>query len=434
MKNLVGNMAIRKYRINVTKVLIILYMCMPLADTLNGYILLQLKSEFSVGQLYRIVLIFFTGFVFLKRGFSKILFEPTLILAAIFVLLSCIHIGFGNPLKEEILLLSQWILLPILLSGLLELKRREEFGKRETGCIFEVYSWMVPATIIIPKMMGIGFEVYSGGLGYKGLYYANNGVSFLVSVLVIYAFGRLFEKRSVLGIVKVCLLVVTCLLLGTKACMAAVAVGLFFSIFLSFRKNVVRGCATTLVVLMLFVAVGFVYHGYVSDKVNDILTRLAHMGNVYAGSILDVVTSGRTLKAKELTELMRGFGGYPVSLLVGMGNVGIVAEMDFFDLYFQYGFLGAAGVVMYGAKLAKKLQFDMGCYKILLIFSFVYSFIAGHVFNNAMSSMVVVLILSSTRLKRTKHEGGSGGLPQGQWRKYEDIGSSGDLQWRGIRI
>ena len=259
MKNLVGNMAIRKYRINVTKVLIILYMCMPLADTLNGYILLQLKSEFSVGQLYRIVLIFFTGFVFLKRGFSKILFEPTLILAAIFVLLSCIHIGFGNPLKEEILLLSQWILLPILLSGLLELKRREEFGKRETGCIFEVYSWMVPATIIIPKMMGIGFAVYSGGLGYKGLYYANNGVSFLVSVLVIYAFGRLFEKRNVLGIVKVCLLVVTCLLLGTKACMAAVAVGLFFSIFLSFRKNVVRGCATTLVVLVLFVAAGFVF-------------------------------------------------------------------------------------------------------------------------------------------------------------------------------
>lgn len=48
----------------------------------------------------------------------------------------------------------------------------------------------------------------------------------------------------------------------------------------------------------------------------------------------------------------------------------------------------------------------MGGYKILLIFSFVYSFIAGHVFNNAMSSMVVVLVLSSARLRRTKYEGG----------------------------
>lgn len=71
MKNLVGNMAIRKYRINVTKVLIILYMCMPLADTLNGYILLQLKSEFSVGQLYRIVLIFLQDLFSSKGDFRK---------------------------------------------------------------------------------------------------------------------------------------------------------------------------------------------------------------------------------------------------------------------------------------------------------------------------------------------------------------------------
>lgn len=405
MKNLAGNLVIRKYRISITNVMILLYVCMPIVDTLNGYILLQLKSDFSVGQLYRIILILFTGMVFLKQRFSKILFEPTLILTAIFVLLSCIHIGMGNPLKEEILLLSQWLLVPILLSGLLELKRRGEVGKETTDHIFEVYSWMVPATIIIPKMMGIGFAVYSGGLGYKGLYYANNGVSFLVSILVIHAFGTLFEKRSTLGIIKVCFLVVTCLLLGTKAVMAAVAVGLLYAFFRSFKKNVVRGCTTTLVILLLFIAVGFGYRGYVSDKVNDVLTRLAYMGNVYAGSILDVVTSGRTLKAKELTELMRDFGGYPVSLLVGMGNVGTVAEMDFFDLFFQYGFLGAAGAVIYGANLAKKLQFDSGGYKILLIFSSAYSFIAGHVFNNAMSSMVIVLILLSTGLRQPKHEG-----------------------------
>lgn len=73
MKNLVGNMAIRKYRINVTKVLIILYMCMPLVDTLNGYILLQLKSEFSVGQLYRIVLIFYRIYFPQKGIFENII-------------------------------------------------------------------------------------------------------------------------------------------------------------------------------------------------------------------------------------------------------------------------------------------------------------------------------------------------------------------------
>lgn len=71
MKNLVGNMVIRKYRISVTKVLIILYMCMPLVDTLNGYILLQLKSEFSVGQLYRIVLIFLQDLFSSKGDFRK---------------------------------------------------------------------------------------------------------------------------------------------------------------------------------------------------------------------------------------------------------------------------------------------------------------------------------------------------------------------------
>lgn len=390
----------RKLKLDSISILIFLYSCMPIVDSLNGYILLQLNRSFSLGQAYRFVLLALLFGIAFTKGVSLKRISLHIELIIVFAILSCFHILLYGKFGGEMAYLFQWMFIPLLLLGFIELKETGMIDQKTIAQVLDAYSWIVPATIFVPYILGIGFNTYAGDIGYKGFYYANNGVSFISSVLIIYSLCKLFVNLSFSGVVNSLLLFATCLMLGTKASAVAIIVALVFVLILSFKKNVLRGLLTTLLMVVVIIITYIFFERYISEKIMGLINRYNYMQTIYSKTFMDQVTSGRIIKINGLFQSMKTSSVYPWGYIWGMGDSGMVAEMDFLDLFFGYGIIGFMSLGIYIYKLFNVIHNRFSIYSLLLAFAVLYSAIVGHVFNNSMSSMVFVLILVAMDIRK----------------------------------
>lgn len=381
-----------------------LYSLLPLADTLNGFVIQELHSSLSVGQLYRFLLIAVILMqVFSYKKVSKKDFVPLLMIACSIILLCLIHLFLGRNLSDELSNGLQWLLFPIFVFGFSILDIHGQLYEEDREKILEIWQWFFPLTILVPKLLGGGYYTYGGNIGYKGFYYANNGVSFALSILVIYSLYRFCSELSIRDGIKFALCAWSCITIGTKSALIAIAVAV---VFLLFDKLNWKHFKRLLVIAVVFIAAYFLFQSFIEEKINAVIERYNYFNRmVFNNDFVATITSGRTGKADELWAQMQDgrWGCY----LFGLGNTNYVAEMDFLDLFFQFGIFGVLAFVIYAVFLKKDIFKSVGIYKRLIVVSVIYAIIVGHVFNNSMSTMVLVLIfVSISRKKQNEGEAG----------------------------
>jgi hypothetical protein len=211
-------------------------------------------------------------------------------------------------------------------------------------------------------------------------------VSFALSILVIYSLNRLYSEISVKNGIKFGLCAWACLTIGTKAGALSIIVAV---IILLLEKLSWKHIKKVLVVVIILVVAYFVFGTFIQEKITTIVNRYNYFNRILNNVFIDSITTGRTGKARDLwTEIQNG--GLACYIL-GLGYNNYLAEMDFFDLFFQFGILGVVAYILYVIHTNNTIKVS-GIYRKLVIFSLIYAFVVGHVFNNAMSSMVFALI------------------------------------------
>lgn len=404
----------RALLLDTNSVFITLFSIMPLVDSLNGYLLRSgFSTTISVGDLYRITVILVMFIFLFKRVSHSITF--VLSVAVAYGLVSVlIHNTLIHPEKinifSEINLLIQWMLSPLIIFSIITAVDLGTINRVSLEKTLNNLQWIAPLTILIPYALGLGYSTYHAAedelIGFKAFYYATNGISFMLIALFARAVYLFLSNKTKLNFAAVIINGVALALIGTKSTLAMLVAAFFIATYCIYGNRLLRllGGFALLTALMLVVWL------FASDEILSFLSPILgrwdyFSSSVYQGDILSALTSGRIDQiGVHWAELYsNNFSAF--ALFVGLGDLSSfirICEMDFFDAFFQFGIIGLSGLLAYLVfilKCARRYSEPRGFELCMIYFFIVYAFIVGHVFNNALSSMVFALfaVVAMTR-------------------------------------
>ena len=376
------------------RLLYLLFLPLPLVDSLNGMINGGGNEGFlSLGMLYRICIIAYCCFVILKGVIPK---------RALTVFVATIAL-FGLPhafdlIDASFLSLAIKTMLPVLcIEAFIKECSEGKLGRRDLEQLIDVWSVLFPLAVLLPLVLGLGFQTYGAeDVGYKGFFYAQNDLCFVLSILFFFCCGRVFRNASFLNAVKLLLTGICIVLLGMKSG--------YLLACLSVAYWVMRSEITLMKRVGIVVAIGFAALAaapFVSDAVGSILNRWMYFSNS-SDSFLDFFSSGRLERIPVAVDFLSSTESNPAWFIFGVGMrygeslapFGLV-EMDPIDLFFQFGALGTAFLLAYYLRfLSVKPSEDGRQYRFALLMAFALSISAGHVLNSALSAMAFAVMCS----------------------------------------
>lgn len=377
--------------------LISLFLLSPIVDSINGYLIFNGAasegSAGSIGQLYRFFILII----------SFLIIDRFLVKFCIFILFFyCYFFEFiGFTIHEYFpgfivgIVYSSKILFIFIVY--FSLKTIEKKGVDSYKIVeFFIYSSLIYSLILIfSTILGINSSTYEGSLGSKGLFASGNGLSIFlgVSSLVCFYYYNLSKNTRFMFIFLIVLL--SSIFVGTKASIVFMILGLFFILLKISSKY--KFLLTSLAFILFF------YFDVAS--IFSELFSIIYMRYQNSGSIFSFLASSRDIFLQDsinkfyvngwfLLRLIFGFGVFlsyrdPFSAIYKFDTL----ESDAMDTFFMYGIVGFSIYVFSFCfllfKFIKKKDFILFVATFCL---FGYSFLAGHVLFNAMSSMAISIL------------------------------------------
>lgn len=406
---------------NIESILILIsFGSIAIIDSINGFIIRNFDTIVSLGQIYRILLIIFMLYLITK--FRQFRIIPILIvgyLTLIQILYFLIYHGSVHILFNDLVEISKFILIIFIIEAFKALRIHEKNFKRLLRNIFLANLILFPVSLLIPKLLGVGYSMYSNNVGNSGFFYAANDLNAVLIILFAYGINILFQgnltrNKWISFSVIVLSIAASLILLGSKSSIAFTALIIFIYTIKFFkekkkyfsRKNIVLSL-TGIVVLMA--AAGIVFN----DDINKSLERHSYFFEKQAkeGNVISFIVTGRD---EFLSASYQAYVNADLKFLrfwLGVGSDthaketaayfsddrdSLIIEMDIWDTLFRYGFLGV--VIMYGyllliiyehVRLNQNYNFNfLLCFALLLM----YSSLGGHVLYSALSGSFLALV------------------------------------------
>lgn len=415
----VSSAATSKYN----NLLVCLYAAMPLVDSLNGFLLKGgVDLPISVGQAYRLAVVC-TLFWCSRRCLDKVSIAAVCAFGAYGFVAVTVHLVSGiSPasLIEELYLLAQWSLCPLMLVFLYSLLKGGLINFDFCERAFTVVGVVASLTILVPYAFGVGYSTYSsssGFTGYKAFYFATNGITFMMSTSFAFAVWKLLRSRKWTACVAAVMCGVSLLLIGTKTAYAVlVMVLILFAVRLAcneFGRDRNRALAILVGVFLIAVMVVVLAWGIIEPVVNRVIYRFNN-----SESFLSFITSGRTDRIAAHVEALVESKDVFLAFIFGIGDysdVFSICEMDYFDAFFFLGATGLAVLVAFTVCLLRKCR-SFNLFSALTLFSFAYAFVVGHLFTNSLSSsMFCIIVLGLLSFRKDDEPSQRDVLPMGLW-------------------
>ena len=392
-------------RIDANLLFIFLISIMPLVDTLNGMIIRGgSASSLTIGDFYRLIVIVAFVSIYLckfSQG-STVLLLISVCLGLADILIRIVA-GVEFNATSELNLLVQWMLAPLLVLCTYNAVKSGTLRRHSIMAALDYLQWFAPLTILIPYVLGVGYSTYGSAndsfVGYKAFYYATNGISLMLIVLFTRAVYHMLDKKSLLALVPVILNGASLALIGTKSSLVMLVLAFFIAIYCIYGDSFLRFLVRLLPLVIMIVLVFFLLRDQIGNFLAPILGRWDYFSTrVYSNDLLGALTSGRIYQIGLHWNELASSSLSVLYLFVGMGDLSAsyrICEMDYFDIFFQFGILGLLllaafvfFVISKGYEVNGKYSFEL-C---LVLFLLLYALVVGHVFNNAMSSTVFSLI------------------------------------------
>lgn len=398
-------------------IILLMFFVLPV-DMLNGIMLkAHINLPLSVSQAYKsllIMILFFRLFLFPKI--------EILVLTLVFVILSLpsfIHYFFGEEtdafLLNDIIKTFKYIT-PFL--AFIYFKQLFQDGSLFKWIKYWFYfSYALFAFNILLKYVGLGFPMYSyANTGSKGFFYSGNEISALLLVLysfIAYKFWEIDKNKFRFFAFFLFNLLIGITITSKTAMLGIVLITIF--ILISFKelwKISFSKIATAFIILVVGIpSAYFLASRMLSNSL--IVERLRYFYNKL--DLLTFIFSGRNIKAEKMFKIYESEYNF-IEKLIGGGQyfyeskLGNVIEIDFLDLFFAYGLLGAGifllvlGILLTTNLLklnSKNYAYAKLNLVMLLILVFTSS-IAGHVFNSGIAGFYIGCILSISYFKTVK--------------------------------
>lgn len=375
----------------------LLFIVSPFIDAINGYFVLNgISSEGGVGSIGQVFRLFLTIYTFYFIGLSSstviiVILSMSVFIESFFAIfhqnLSGLLVGIVYANKIVFVLLVYFALKKV--SHIYGLKKIVEF--------FVISACIYSLLLITTTLLGISTSTYYTGIGSKGVFASGNGLSLYLgasSLIALYYFGK---KKSPLYLIPY-VLIFSSLFVGTKA-------SLIFFILFAFVIYIRMKIYIKIPIAIAISSMIIYNFNYLLESFNFIFDVLVNRYN-NSDSVFHFLASGRDqILALALSEFnvdginaLRVLTGYGVftsyrslySITSGFDTL----ESDFLDIFFMYG---TVGLLFYLSIFCKTLLRSFYSRDLALIFSvlgvFGYSFIAGHVIFNAMSSLVLCIVV-----------------------------------------
>lgn len=392
-------------KIDATSLLVIVFAAIPIVDSINGYYLKSgLGFSLPISKFFR-ALVVMTLIIMcgrntnVKRAFSVAMMLITGLALIAFHDVSNISDGMY---LTEIGDLAQWLYAPLICILLICLSESNviEIERFSRGSLCAI-SWIVPITIIVPYLLGVGYGTYggdtnSGYIGYKAFYYSTNALSYLLAIAFSYSFHRLInEDKSLIRFLPPILCCISMVLVGTKSSIVFIIIGVLIAVICrTERKALVKVARITISAFLLCIVLLFVYNQF-SDHLDAIINRAVYVSSNYS-DLLSMLTSGRTVRIEYYESI---WSSSLESMIFGIGNHTSDinwCEMDYHDVLFEFGILGFLFLSMFSIwVLVSSVRFGTRFDAMMIIISLLYAAVVGHVFSNAMAAMVFALVFSS---------------------------------------
>lgn len=404
-------------------IVILLLSLTLLIDAITGVMMKVFGVERSpFGIVFRIGLIsYFLAYWVYKniRNKKRMIFFSGIIIY-FFINIMYSYLFIHNQYKGilfDIIETSKLMLFPIIFIGLIELKRYKVVNY---SCLKKVMDNSINLLLIIylfGLFFGLGEKTYSGA-GYKSVFNANNSFNIVVIVLFIFQVEKTIKQFNKINSIKSMSIALILVLLGSKTSIMFIPLYMLVKVIMQFKKLDVKILIKGAIILIFSI---FLIYIIFNEQILNIINHQLYFLNRESNSLITYFLSGRDkfleigfqyyISNFSIITLLLGVGMYSNQLYIGeeLGRLTVKnIEMDFFDILFSNGAIGIIltfGLVTYVlVKNKNKIINNEVTAEFISIFSMLlFSFLAGHVFPDALSSTYLAILVVMVSIKGDKN-------------------------------
>lgn len=379
---------------------IFLLWILPIMDSLNGFINGGgNENGLSLGIVYRFVIVIVSIFYWLIYGINKKYLIYFLSLCTFLVI--SMGINNGADSFSYLTLLFKLVLPIIIIITIDSLAKKKLFRKEYLTFLMNSWTIIFPLTLLLAYVLGIGFSTYGDGtsmggrnVGFKGLYFAQNDISYIIDILYLYVMNKIFKHVSPRTIFEYLMVLSSSLLMGLKGNYLIIIL-ITIAFLLKYESSLSRNFQKILLFMSIVLSI-LAFISFFTNEINQIIERWQYFYN--KNSLISFLTSTRSDRlAPTFSWLFANYG--IVGLLCGSGynytNIVILQfiEMDLFDIILQLGLIGFIFVYGFYVKLYLNNR-NVVFYSTAFLLTLLISTLSGHVFETALSGVFLGVICS----------------------------------------
>lgn len=407
---------------NINKFISIFILLSPILDLLTGLNVHYLSFPITIGMVVRLVFLITVTIIVIKYYHKPKAIIPYLIvgLFSIFFLIGLFINKEEAYLLKEIQNIIKVFYFPLLLSSLYLIRKEIKISKLTLFTTLYLYLIL----LFIPTILNIGFKSYEiTKAGTLGFYHSANEVSGIISLLTPVMFIILKKIKKIFpNIFLLCIYLPVILMIGTKTPLLSLLITITVTLLYDWIKWIREKEIKKIMVSFLVVMIGIISMIVIIPKTNfykNIKTHLDFLGVDDVGEIIkDERLIDHFIFSQRLTFLHRKANIYNSSSkyqkLFGIGayenDLELKAiEMDYFDIYYNYGIIGFIiyfGIILtllYKILITKtKHSYERYMMNTSLIIIILLSLLTGHIITAPSVSLIVTIILLSLNDNKKK--------------------------------
>lgn len=356
----------------ILNLFLIYIMIQPVVDVFTSLSVRYLEMSLTIGVLIRtlfMVVVAIYALVVLDKKDKIKLFIYYALMAV--YMIGFLAVSFVENGASSIIIqmkgLVRTFYLPVVIAALFLLFRKNRY--QISHQVFVATLFLYTATIFIARLSGAAFSTYNTGLGVGtvGLYYAANEIGAILCILApILVIQLLTQKLNWGNVVSLVLLIFAIFEMGTKVPFLGVLGLAFVTIVICiiqyFAKKdkgyLKKGLATIGILVVCIFVVGYTPIGNNMERVyGPIFPKIIQVGEEQTTTNNKPITTFQEFQTESVSgrdEFLKAnkekfFSGSSLDRIFGIGYLTNIngevketklVEMDYFDIFFNQGYLG----------------------------------------------------------------------------------------------
>ena len=384
---------------NITTIIGVFLIISPFLDLFTSigikYNIDQLTIGIIIRGLFMLLMIYYS--IFLKDNKKQTIIFLSVIFTYIALFLTKTILINGNITYETTVIFKTFYFI-ILSITFINLEKPID-TKYYIAC-FTTYLLLV----FIPNILNIGFNSYEiAKVGQVGWFNSANEISTILSILTpILIVYLMTKKNKILSVLYLIIILITFFSIGTKVPILSLAIicafYLLYSLYKLIRKKDTKKIAFILSGLLIVIISMIIF----LPKTSFYKNIKIHLEYLEVDSIINIFTDveliDHFLLGSRLKLLSQNIKTYKesstIEILLGIGAEHRQSEMDFFDIFINYGIIGFAliATILIILIIKQKPKYTTNT-KLSLLLAITIAFLSGHVLVSPAVSIFIPLLL-----------------------------------------